>query len=86
MPQRSRKEKIAAQQRKALRYTVTETAPTPETHKIDVKREKIVVTSEDVETKTYFLKDLRKSLIFIVCIFGLEFFLHFVRISSIFVR
>ncbi|MEO6508319.1 MAG: hypothetical protein ABIO02_00030 [Patescibacteria group bacterium] len=91
MPQRTKKEKQAAQQRKAVRYTIVESADEPKTASpkkmLHVEKNlKFQSSEEDIAIKTYFLQDLRKSIVFIVCILGLELFLHFVRISNYFLR
>jgi uncharacterized protein YktB (UPF0637 family) len=87
MPQRTKKEKQAAKQRRALKYTIVESAsPVVKEHTQEKTSRKHEVTVEEVETKNYFLQDLRKSALFIVVILGLEIFLHFARISNYFTK
>lgn len=88
MPQRTKKEKVAAKQKQALKYTIIENAspvkPTRVTETVVKHHEKHVLTHEEIETKNYFFQDLKKSIVFIIAILGLELFLHFARISTYF--
>ncbi len=94
MPQRTKKEKIAAQQRKALHYTLLEPQtkfepqdkPAATIHRLVSSEPQQQPSREDSMIGQFFVQDLRKSMIFIVSILALEIFLHFARISNYFSR
>jgi hypothetical protein len=92
MPQKTRKEKLTAQSRKRFQYTIVESpssrAQTPSTHTETashvVPKYEYAMTKEDALIKTFFIADLRKSLIFIGLILALEILLYFARINNYF--
>lgn len=86
MPQKTKKAKLAAKHRKELKYTIVETEPAPSQEKKKVQASPVTITHEDVVGRNYFIKDFKKSLVFVGFILGLEFFLHFARISNYFLR
>jgi hypothetical protein len=94
MPQKTRKEKVAAQERKRYQYTILESVPKKSdsvTTTLPTEKQKISepvkhlvsLNQEDESIKKYFLQDFKKSLLLIVAVLALEIFLYFARINHI---
>lgn len=77
MPNKTKKQKLLAEQRKRLHFLE------PQPTKNVLTQQVPVVQTTSVEQKTdisYFFSDFKKSLFFIVAIIALEFVLYFVSI------
>ena len=86
MPQKTKKAKMAAEQKRSLRYSITE-KPTHTGEKPALKEKRnVIVTPESTTNQKYFIQDLRKSMILIVIILGIVFLLYFARISNYFLN
>lgn len=83
MPQKTRKEKIAASIRRE--YKLREVPPRQEpVQTASTSNDTYAITEEDTTIRTYFIHDLRKSLILIGTIFTLEFLLYYATINNYF--
>ncbi len=83
MPQKTRREKIEAAQRRQYRLIMRSE---PVTQHVGSETPVVTPTFEQTETVSpmarYLIGDLRKSILLILAIFALEFFLYFVRIGN----
>ena len=86
MPQKTKKAKMAAEQRRALKYTLIENTDSSTSKEVLKKKRPEVIQPTDTVSMKNFIYDLRKSLILIVIILGLEFAMYFVRISNYFLN
>ena len=89
MPKKTRKEKMLAQARKQhnITYTVSEVTPAKESSSVQSKARTNIISpelkQEEDQIRSYFIKDLKKSLLIIGCVFALEFFFYFATMSNI---
>ncbi len=81
MPQRTRKEKETASERRQYRIIMRDQAPAPTPHPTPEQPQITQPPREDAPIKKYLLADLRKSLFIITAIFALEILLYFVSIG-----
>lgn len=97
MPKKTRKEKVIAAYRKKLRLleqmekpsipevtaSFAKSAPAEEPPSAKIE-EKYTINKEDATLKTFFIKDLKKSLLLIGLIIALEIIIYFGTINNYF--
>jgi hypothetical protein len=84
MPQKTKKEKIAASARKEYKLREVTTEQRQPAHTETGTAQAYALSHEDMEINKYFLVDLRKSLMLISIIFTLEFLLYYATINNYF--